>query len=74
MLKGVLKAIMGRMNEKKINNESAEQFGCIEDKGTTNAIFILRMPCGGTTEMQRFILMFYWSWRKKHSTEWNMKS
>ena len=59
-----LRVVMERMRGKIRNEVGREQFGFMEGKGTANAIFILRMICERSIEMQKDLYVCFIDYEK----------
>ena len=64
----VLRVILNRVRNKVRPEVSEEQYGFVKGKGTTNAIFLLRMICERAIEMQRDVFLCFIDYQKAFDT------
>ena len=73
----ILKIVLARVKPKLEREISEEQYGFMKDKGTTNAIFIMRNLCERGIEMQKNLFLCFIDYEKafdrvKHQELFNM--
>ena len=64
----VLRVILNRVRNKIRPEIPEEQYGFVKGKGTTNAIFLLRMICERAIEMQRDVFLCFIDYQKAFDT------
>ena len=64
MAKAILRVIMLRIRNKIHPEISTEQYGFMKDKGTKNAIFVLRMLSERAIQMQQTMYLYFIDWKK----------
>ena len=60
----ILKVILARIKSKLEREIGEEQYGFMKDKGTTNAIYIMRNICERATEMQKNLFLCFIDYEK----------
>ena len=73
LTKILLRLVMNRNRNKTRSEVAQEQFGCIEGKGTTNAMHTLRIVIERSIEIQQDIYLCFLDFSKAFDTV-NMRS